>query len=304
MAKKEFHDLTADLKGHINAPYKPIYEKAKAASDGGKLKLVSEKIVQPFDGYGFELKKGQTVRYELIWGPQVIDTMYLVKDRPDEEWACIYHSSSFGGMTPYEGMHYYSNTPYVRPLLTIIKDTVDLAKIKKKYGPSASHNFVFNSGRCTEGTIEAIYGIPKCNSCDSNMLKGIVEIAGEEVARAVKIPQAFMHFQIVDFARIPTNITYYPNGRFGEIFKKNDYVELLAHQDLYGSVSLCPMGDQNDTSDFRGYVNHPIRVSIWEGADSPLETAPDPQRKSSDAVDWIMAGRPGMVHGKIGEEQF
>ena len=301
---KEFYDLSAEAKKNVNKPYNQYFEKAKAASDAGKLKLVSEKTVQPFDGYGFELKKGQTVRYELTHGPQIIDTAYLVKSRPTEEWACIYHSSFFAAMILYEGMHYYSNTPYVRPLLSIIKDTVDHDKLRKAYGEAAGHSFVYNSGRCTAGLFETLFGKANCNNCDSNMLKGIYEIAGEEVARAVKIPQAFMHFQIVDMTKIPTNLTYYPNGRFGDIFKKGDYVELMAHQDLYGTVSLCPGGDQNHLEDITAWVNHPIRVSIWEGEDGPLETAPDPQQKSWDAVDFIKAGRPGMVTGVVGEEQF
>jgi uncharacterized protein YcgI (DUF1989 family) len=303
MSTQDF-DLTVDLKKHINEPFNQYYEKAKAASDGGKLKLVSEKLCQPYEGDGFVLKKGQIIRYELTHGPQVLDTMYLVKSRPNDEWACTYHSSHFGGQTLYEGMHYFSNTPYARPLLTFVRDTVDGEKIIKDFGKSAGHSFVYNSGRCTLGTLERIFRIPHCNCCDSNMLKGIVDVAGEKVARGVKIPQAFMHFQVVNFESIPTNLTYYPAGRFGDYFNKNDYVELLAHDDLYVGVSPCPIGDQNERADFRKMTCYPFRVSIWEGADAPLETAPDPGHGSSEVVDWIMAGRPGMVHGKIGEEQF
>ena len=175
MAKQDF-DLTVDLKKHINEPFNQYYEKAKSASDGGKLKLVSERLCQPYEGDGFELKKGQIIRYELTHGPQVLDTMYLVKSRPNDEWACTYHSSHFGGQTLYEGMHYFSNTPYARPLLTFVRDTVDGVRIIKDFGKSASHNFVYNSGRCTLGTLERIFRIPHCNCCDSNMLKGIYEV--------------------------------------------------------------------------------------------------------------------------------
>ena len=47
-----------------------------------------------------------------------------------------------------------------------------------------------------------------------------------------------------------------------------------------------------------------MTIKLFEGADGPLETAPDPQQQSWDPVDWIKAGRPGMVTGKIGEEQL
>jgi hypothetical protein len=45
---------------------------------------------------------------------------------------------------------------------------------------------------------------------------------------------------------------------------------------------------------------YPVRIAIYEGADGPLETAPDPERKTMNAVDFVKAGRPGMVVGKVG----
>ena len=298
-----FFDITADAKARIADQYDEYYRKAVAAHDEGRLRLVSENVVQPYDGFGFELNKGQTVRYELTHGPQIIDTIYLARERPTQEFADTWHSSAVGASTPYPGMIYFSNTPFMRPLLTFIKDTVDIAKIEEAYGEGASHNFIYNAGRCTTGIWEGVWGEPHYNSCDSNMLKGIYEVAGEDVARGAASWSAFMHFQIVEFrSTIPTKLTMHPNKRFGEIFEKGDYVELLAHQDLYGSVSLCPQGDQNDLSNYHEYVSYPLTVKIYEGADGPLETAPDPHQQSWDPVDWIKAGRPGMVTGLVGDQ--
>ena len=50
------------------------------------------------------------------------------------------------------------------------------------------------------------------------------------------------------------------------------------------------MGDQHDRSN-------------CEGEDGPIETAPDPQRKSMNAVDFVKAGRPGMVIGMVGKNE-
>ena len=85
--------------------------------------------------------------------------------------------------------------------------------------------------------------------------------------------------------------------------KKGDYVELLAHDDLYVFISPCPLGDQNDTSDLSKCVNWPFRVAIYEGADGPLETAPDPQHKTTEPFEFNKAGRPGMGIGKIGKAE-
>ena len=298
---KEFYDLSGEVKKYVNERYNKYYEKAKAAHDAGKLKFVSEKICQPFNGYAFKLDKGQTIRYELLDGPQILDTIYHVRSRPTEEWADTYHSTALGAMTLYEGMHYYSSTPYLRPLLTIIKDTVDYEKLRATYGPAAAHGFIYNSGRCTSGLYETVFSVVNPNSCDLNLKQGLVEALGEEKARVINTPAAFMHFQAITFVdKIPTNITYYPAG---DIFKKGDYVELLAHEDLYAIVSPCPLGDQNDTSSFENCTNWPFRVAIYEGEDGPLETAPDPQQKTMDTFDFIKAGRPNMVTGKIGKKQ-
>ena len=298
---KEFYDVSAEVKKYVNERYNEYYHKAKAVSDAGKLKLVSEKICQPFNGYGFELDKGQVIRYEVLDGPQILDTIYHVRSRPTEEWADTYHTTILGGITLFEGMHYYSCTPWTRPLLTFIKDTVNLDRIKELYGPAAAHSFMYNAGRCTSGIYDLAYGTLNANSCDLNLKQALLEYLGEEKARLINTPAAFMHFQAVDFvSKIPTNITYYPAA---DIFKKGDYVELLAHEDLFVGVSPCPLGDQNDTSSFEGCVNWPWRVAIYEGEDGPLETTPDPQQKTWDAIEFLKAGRPGMVTGKVGRKQ-
>ena len=296
---QEFFDAGEEAKKKVNKRYDPYCEKARELSDGGKLKLVSEQICEPFQGYSFELDKGQVIRYEVLEGPQIIDTIYHVRSRPTEEWACSYHSTVLGAMTPYEGMHYYSNTPWTRPLLSIIKDTVDHEKIREAYGPNASHNFIYNSGRCTSGLYEIAYGVVNSNSCDMNLKQAMLKRLGEEKAKLINTPAAFMHFQPVTYDKIPMNLTYCPTKG---LIDKGDYVELLAHEDLYLFISPCPLGDQNDTSSMEGCINWPWRVAIYEGADGPLETAPDPHHKTTEPFEFIKAGRPNMVTGKVGKK--
>ena len=294
------YDAIADAKQQATGRFKQAGEKAREASDTGKLKLVREETLQPWDGYGFELEKGQVLRYELTHGPQVIDTVYHVRSRPAEEWADAWTSSLYGALILHEGMHFMSNTPYSRPLLTLIKDTVDYEKLKSTYGETTGHGFLYPSGRCTESLWELTYGVVNANSCNSNLYKALVQVAGEEVARAIKIPTAFMFFQPTAYDKVPTNMTHYPSK---SVLKVGDYVELLAHQDLYVGVSPCPVGDQEDMTAYENFTCYPMKVAIYEGADGPLETAPDPGLKSTEAVDYILAGRPGMVVGKVGKKE-
>lgn len=299
MAEEEY-DIILDAKKRVNEPHIRSYELAKTASEAGKLKLVNEIILEPYNGKGFELNKGQVVRYELPEGPQIIDTFYMVKSRPMDEWADTFHTSAFGPHTQWEGSHYYSNSPWCRPLVTLIRDTVDADHMQKLYGPGAAHSYVLHNGACSPAVYESVFGTVNANACHINLAQGIMEIAGEEVARRHIHPAAFMHFQCIAFDKVPTALTYF-SGR--GVLKPGDFVELLAHEDLYVAISPCPLGDQHDMTAVENCTCYPVRIAIFEGEDGQLETAPDPQRKSMNAVDFVKAGRPGMVHGKVGKKQ-
>ena len=60
-----------------------------------------------------------------------------------------------------------------------------------------------------------------------------------------------------------------------------------------------PAGDQAIPTGYYGFTCYPVRIAIFEGEDGPLETVPDPQRKTANAVDFNLASRPGMVMGKV-----
>ena len=190
---EEFYDAVAEIKKMITNRWKPAYEKAKKASEKGKLKLVSEEICQPYESPTFQVKKGQVIRYELTHGPQILDTVYLVQSRPEKEWADTWLTGQLQAITLHEGYHYLSNSPFARPLLTIIKDTVDYSGLEKALGKGASHSFIFPSGRCTETLWELAYGVVNAYSCNSGLMETIVKNCGEEVARAHNFPPRGLH---------------------------------------------------------------------------------------------------------------
>lgn len=63
------------------------------------------------------------------------------------------------------------------------------------------------------------------------------------------------------------------------------------------------MAEQTDLTGIEGISCYRVRIAIYEGEDGPLETAPDPQRKTMNAVDFVKAGLPGMVTGKVGKKE-
>lgn len=206
-------------------------------------------------------------------------------------------TAQYGALTLREGMHYYSNTPYMRPLLTIITDTVDHENLKKLHGPMAEHSFIYPAGRCHAAMHEQAFGEPNLNCCDFNLLQGIVDVAGKDVALQTPIPNAFMHFQPVAYDQVPMNYSMYSSEG---VFRRGDHVELLAHDDLFVAVSLCPSGDQYDMSSKDSLTTYPVAVKIYEGPDGSLETAADPGFRSMTHAEFIEAGCPSTPSGHVG----
>ena len=79
-------------------------------------------------------------------------------------------------------------------------------------------------------------------------------------------------------------------------------MQLLAHDDLYVSVSLCPLGDQHDMSSKETLTTFPVKVKILEGANGPLETAPDPKFKSMTQAEFIKSGFKQRPTGRVGDK--
>ncbi len=298
--KKEFAISRVDQWIEPRPDYEKAYNEGKAASENGDLKVVEERILEPYRGYGFELKKGQVIHYELIDGPQALDIVYLVKDRPNEELAAGYPTAMYTSIQQYEGDILFSEQPFCRPLLTIIRDIVDYGALREKIGETACHMWNFNGGHCQHALIEDLVGVVNCNSCDMNLVEGLMEVGGEKLARLMEFRMpVFCMFAQAGFedARINHAVI---SGK--GLYKRGDFVELLAHDDLFVGISLCPQGDFNHTSTLNpeDWVSWPLKVKILEGRDKPLFTIPEPERKSMRSIDFVKAGRPGMVKGKVG----
>lgn len=81
-ARTTFRELVAEKKAEFNRQFDDAGAQAKAARDRGELRLVDEFVTEPYRGHGFAVRKGQVLRYELLDGPQILDTVYLVASRP------------------------------------------------------------------------------------------------------------------------------------------------------------------------------------------------------------------------------
>ena len=77
----------------------------------------------------------------------------------------------------------------------IIRDTVDYGRLDARMGPGGRHMFNFNNYRCSESTVELATGVVNANSCNSNLVKALYELGGDDLVIAHRHGEAFCIFQ-------------------------------------------------------------------------------------------------------------
>ncbi|MCO5183405.1 MAG: DUF1989 domain-containing protein [Anaerolineae bacterium] len=273
-----------------------VYERALPKQKAGEFTLVKELETKPFDGIWFNVNKGQSFRFELKDGNQILDIMMLNQRNPLYESMSQYHTATFQGPVPREGYTFFSTTPFWRPMATIIRDTVNYEALKKKMGPGGKHMFNYNNHRCNEGQLEAGLGIVNPNSCNSNFLKALNEIGGERLMYGHRHGEVFCIFQPTYWI-LEDGVPIMNYGTSGGCFRRGDYVELIAQQDLTVVVSNCPQGGQTSLKDLTANYSWPVAVKIY---DTGIELPDVKPMKSTDPIEYVKQGRPGMVESLRG----
>lgn len=293
---EEQYDLVAEKTKLFEDRMQTGVAEAKRRQSAGEVTLVREFETELFTATTFEVDKGQTFRFELVEGTQILDIVLLNRDNPLDEWASQYHTGAVQGPAPYEDYVFVSSPPYFRPMATIIRDTVDYDRLAERIGKGARHMFNFNNYRCSESTVEFATGKANANSCNSNLVQAFHAIGGDEMVRTHRHGEAFCIFQATKWEMnngIPLMKFYESEG----CFRSGDYIELLAQQDLTVVASSCPQGGQTNLRDMTLNPNWPVAVKIFDtGLDlpdvSPLESEP--------TIPYMKAGRPGMVESVRG----
>ena len=294
---EETFDIVAEKTAQFSDRMTAGVAEASQKQLAGELSLASEFETKLFDSIHFEVDKGQTFRFELVDGTQILDIVLLNRSNPLDEWASQYHTASVQGPAPFEGYVFVSSAPYFRPMATIIRDTVDYNRLADKLGPGGRHMFNFNNYRCSESTVEFATGKANANSCNSNLIKSFSEIGGDEMVATHRHGEAFCIFQATKWELndgVPLMKFYESEG----CFRSGDYIELLAQQDLTVVVSNCPQGGQTNLRDMTLNPNWPVAVKLYDtGLDLPDIEPLD----SEPTIPYMESGRPGMIESVSGE---
>jgi len=222
----------------------------RIAQDASIRQLRRELVIPKETGKAFLLKRGQILRVIDIEGPQVADFNAFNREDPREMfWSGRTRLLQKAHLTV--GHQLWSTPPKMRPMFTIIEDTVE--HLPLPHG-AASHDLIYS--RCNERLFEVVNGEKGRPNCQDNMAGAVREfgLTPDFIHDAFNI---FMTTGIDDEDRL---FFLEPDA------KKGDHLDLYAEMDAIVAVSACPGGCS-------GPQNKPVGIQIYDV--SPI-TSPAP----------------------------
>ncbi len=153
------------------------------------------------------------------------------------------------------GDRMWSGFPYLRPMATMVADTLDW------YGTDADGARVHDviGTRCDPYTNLLLRGRDYHHCCHSNLTRALGAAAGLSLGEAERhVHDVLNVFMCTGFTR--------DTGQYfmkASPARKGDHVEFLAEIDLMGALSACPGGDCGAEHSSDAARCHPLQVEIF-----------------------------------------
>jgi uncharacterized protein len=212
----------------------------RLAQDEKIRELVTELVVPRLGGKAFVVAKNHILRVMTIEGPQVADFNAFNKDDPKEMfWSGRTRLLQRAHLSV--GDRLWSTPPRMRPMFTIIADTVDHKPLRRN---ARSHDLMYC--RCNERLYELTKNERNAPNCNSNIANAIAEFG---------LTPDYVH----DAFNIFMTTGLDENDRFFYLdpdAKQGDYVELHAEMDCLVAISACPGASS-------GPEKRPIGIQIY-----------------------------------------
>lgn len=235
----------------------------RAARDGWT--KLSEVLVPPRDGRGFEVPAGHFFRIAVTDGPQVGDlNLWAAEDLAERFFSG--KTRALHGTHLSTGDRLWSCLPYLRPMATITEDTLDWYGWDR-WGGSV-HDVI--GTRCDPYTNRLLGGGDYHHCCHSNLTRAFADATAQDLRAA----EPFVHdvlnvFMCTGFSR-----------ETGQYFMKatparpGDFLEFFAEIPLLGALSACPGGDCGSAHSSGAQRCHPLLVEVFRPAKAPAGWAP------------------------------
>ena len=254
--------------GTLAPPDLGLYRSARAGAS-----KTGEVLVQPREGGCFHVPAGGFFRISSVEGPQVGD-LNLWNAHNLEERFYSGKTRAIHGTHITTGERMWSNLPYLRPMATIIEDTLGWYGMDE-FGGSI-HDVI--GTRCDPYTHHLLAGNDYHYCCHSNLSRALADETGRPLEEVeLQVHDVLNVFMCTGFTRDT-----------GQYFMKaspvrpGDYIEFFAEIDLLGALSACPGGDCSSTHSSDAAACHPLLVEIFEPADGTLDGWKSPPQSGYD----------------------
>jgi uncharacterized protein YcgI (DUF1989 family) len=210
-----------------------------AEMDGRRLLL--DRYIEKETGYACSVGRGQIIRIACCDGPQVCDFNAFSADDPSEHfWSGRTRTLQGAHLTV--GDRLWSTEPKMRPMFTIIADTVPRPALPMNAAP---HDLIY--ARCSASAWALRLGHRNAPNCNDNLVSALTAIGFP----TTHVHDAFNIFMTTGIDERQKLFFVEPTAREG------DYVELHAEIDAVVALSCCPGG-------CNGAQNKGLQVTVWE----------------------------------------
>ncbi|MGV6805180.1 MAG: urea carboxylase-associated family protein [Ruegeria sp.] len=221
-----------------------------------------EVLVPPRDARCFEVPAGHFFRITSVDGPQVGDlNLWNLTDLSERFYSG--KTRALHGTHVTTGERLWSSFPYMRPMATIMADTLGWYGIDE-FGGSV-HDVI--GTRCDPYTGNLLSGTQYHYCCHSNLTRALADHLDIPLGEAEPMVHDVLNvFMCTGFTRDT-----------GQYFMKaspvrpGDYLEFFAEIDLLGDLSACPGGDCSSEHSSDTAVCHPLLVETFAPADGTLK---------------------------------
>jgi uncharacterized protein YcgI (DUF1989 family) len=224
----------------------------EAAREG--MAQIDEITVPPRDARAFHVPAGHFFRIAVTDGPQVGDlNLWNAADLSERFFSG--KTRALHGTHVSTGDRLWSNLPYLRPMATITRDTLDW------YGWDADGAGVHDviGTRCDPYTNRLLSGTDYDRCCHSNLTRALAAAQGITPEEA----EPYVHDVLNVF--MCTGFTQDTHQYFMKASpaRPGDFVELFAEIDLLAALSACPGGDCGSEHSSNQAACHPLGVAVY-----------------------------------------
>lgn len=243
------------------------------AARGGAVQTGSY-LVPPREARSFEVPAGHFFRITSVEGPQVGDlNLHNLHDLSERFYSG--KTRALHGTHVTTGEQLWSTIPFLRPMATIIEDTLNWYGIDA-FGGSV-HDVI--GTRCDPYTHHALSaGDMYHHCCHSNLTRELARYADMNRADAELLVHDVMNvFMCTGFTRDT-----------GQYFMKQspvrpgDYIEFFAEIDVLGNLSACPGGDCSATHSSDAAKCYPLLVETFAPKTGALQGWHSPEPNGYD----------------------